>query len=109
MRYKNETKEKSNGVIYTPKEMADFLSNELISYHTSDSGNEIYVLDPAVGNGELLLSIGSLLKKRFPNKKLVLVGYTVADFKSVDIFDSFAYLACGHAFGVQRYYLLLNA
>ena len=75
MRYKSETKEKSNGVIYTPKEMADFLSNELISYHINNYDDEIYVLDPAVGNGELLLSIGSLLKKRYPNRKLVLVGY----------------------------------
>lgn len=79
MRYKNETKEKSNGVIYTPEEMADFLSNELISYHINIYDDEIYVLDPAVGNGELLLSIGGLLKKRYPNKKLVLVGYETDD------------------------------
>ena len=32
MRYKNETKEKAHGMIYTPGDMADFLSNELISY-----------------------------------------------------------------------------
>ncbi|SDA24954.1 TaqI-like C-terminal specificity domain-containing protein [Ruminococcus sp. YE71] len=75
MRYKNETKEKSNGVIYTPEEMANFLSNELISYHINNYDDEIYVLDPAVGNGELLLSIGNLLKKHYPNRKLVLVGY----------------------------------
>lgn len=75
MRYKNETKEKSNGMIFTPEDMADFLSNELISYHSDIHYDEICVLDPAVGKGELLLSIGSILKKRFPNKKLILVGY----------------------------------
>lgn len=75
MRYKNETKEKSNGMIFTPEDMADFLSNELISYHSDKHNDEIYILDPAVGKGELLLSISSILKKRFPSKKLILVGY----------------------------------
>ena len=79
MRYKNETKEKSNGMIFTPEDMADFLSNELISYHSDAHNDEIYVLDPAVGKGELLLSIGSILKKRFPSKKLILVGYETDD------------------------------
>lgn len=74
MRYKNETKEKSNGIIFTPEEMADFLSKELISYHKNHS-NDIYVLDPAVGKGELLLSIGKLLKLRYPKNKLFLTGY----------------------------------
>lgn len=93
MRYKNETKEKSNGMIYTPEEMADFLSNELISYHINDYGDEIYILDPAVGNGELLLSIGGILKKRYPDIKLFLVGYEtdkeVAETTSKELIDLF--------------------
>ena len=44
-------------MIYTPGDMADFLSNELISYHVNNHSDEIYVLDPAVGEGELLLSL----------------------------------------------------
>lgn len=75
MRYKNETKEKSNGVIYTPVEMAVFLSNELISFHNNNYDDEIRILDPAVGDGELLLSIGRKLKEKYPEKKLLLVGY----------------------------------
>ncbi len=75
MRYKNETKEKSNGMIFTPENMADFLACELITYHGKYFDDEIYVLDPAVGRGELLLSIGKLLKSRFPEKKLILIGY----------------------------------
>lgn len=75
MRYKNETKEKSNGMIFTPEDMADFLAYELITYHDKYFDDEIYVLDPAVGRGELLLSIGKLLKSRFPEKKLILIGY----------------------------------
>ena len=80
MRYKNETKEKSNGMIFTPEDMADFLSNELISYHFDAHHDEIFVLDPAVGNGVLLLSIGSILKKRFPSKNLTLVGYETDEY-----------------------------
>lgn len=55
--------------------MADFLSNELISYHINNYSDEIYVLDPAVSEGELLLSLGNLLKKHYPNNKLILIGY----------------------------------
>ena len=32
-------------------------------------------MDPAVGEGELLLSLGKLLKKHYPDSKLILVGY----------------------------------
>ena len=36
MRYKNESKEKSNGIIYTPIEMADFLALEMIKFRKLD-------------------------------------------------------------------------
>lgn len=75
MRYKNETKEKSNGMIFTPSEMADFLSNELIAYHNNINNDDIYILDPAVGDGKLLLSIGNALKKSYPDKHFILTGY----------------------------------
>lgn len=51
IRYKNETKEKSHEMIYTPGDMADFLSNELISYHINDHNDEIYVLDLLLTEG----------------------------------------------------------
>lgn len=59
MRYKNESKEKSNGVIYTPKEMADFLALEMIKYGNFDLTNstEVNILDPAIGEGELIVAI----------------------------------------------------
>lgn len=61
MRYKNESKEKSNGVIYTPIEMADYLASEMIKYSKFDFKNskEVNILDPAIGEGELILSIVS--------------------------------------------------
>ena len=61
MRYKNESKEKSNGIIYTPIEMADFLALEMIKYSQFDlkKAKEVNILDPAIGEGELILSIVS--------------------------------------------------
>ncbi len=61
MRYKNESKEKSNGIIYTPIEMADFLALEMIKYSQFDLKNakEVNILDPAIGEGELILSMVS--------------------------------------------------
>ena len=61
MRYKNESKEKSNGIIYTPMEMADFLALEMIKYSQFDlkKAKEVNILDPAIGKGELILSMVS--------------------------------------------------
>lgn len=61
MRYKNESKEKSNGIIYTPIEMADFLALEMIKYSQFDlkKAKEVNILDPAIGEGELILSMVS--------------------------------------------------
>lgn len=75
MRYKNETKEKNNGMVFTPAVMAHYLSNEIITAHSSCFSDIINVLDPAVGNGELLISIGNALKNIYPQKHLKLVGY----------------------------------
>ena len=53
MRYKNESKEKRNGVIYTPTDMADYLAAEMIKYGQFDlsTASEVNVLDPAIGEG----------------------------------------------------------
>lgn len=61
MRYKNESKEKSNGIIYTPMEMADFLALEMIKFSKFNLKNakEVNILDPAIGKGELILSMVS--------------------------------------------------
>lgn len=50
---------KHTGATFTPKRLADFLSNKLLSYLKKD--NNIKVLDPACGDGELLLSVGEKL------------------------------------------------
>ncbi|RGK65914.1 Eco57I restriction-modification methylase domain-containing protein [Enterocloster bolteae] len=76
MRYANIKKEKTNGVVYTPTVMADYLSLEMIRYKpcNSNSTGVIRVLDPAVGKGELLISFLKAIKK-ICTVKIEVVGY----------------------------------
>lgn len=75
MRYKNISKNKENGVVYTPSKMADYVSNTMKTYHTGVYNEKlIKILDPAAGKGELLNSmINTLRKDGFNN--LIVVGY----------------------------------
>ncbi len=53
MRYINQSKEKTNGVVYTPRELGDYVVRHMLQYHAI--GNEdIKILDPAIGSGELI-------------------------------------------------------
>lgn len=77
MRYKNESKEKSNGIIYTPIEMADFLALEMLKYSQFDLKNakEVNILDPAIGEGELILSMVSKILAINPEILINIDGY----------------------------------
>lgn len=73
MRYKNESKEKSNGVVYTPTDMAEYVAKQMMRYSHEGVNSTISILDPAVGEGELLIAI---INKVLPsNKKIHVVGY----------------------------------
>ena len=77
MRYSNESKEKANGVVYTPTLLADYLSDEMINYSTFDfTTNEVVrVLDPAIGEGELIVSLISKLFSVSKKLKISVVGF----------------------------------
>ena len=77
MRYKNESKEKRNGVIYTPTDMADYLATEMIKYGQFDlsTASEVNVLDPAIGEGELILSMVSKILEKNLNIIINVDGY----------------------------------
>lgn len=67
-----EKKIKETGATFTPQELSDFLANQI----TSSLGVKpslLKVLDPACGNGNLLLSVGKSLQKM--NLLHTLVGY----------------------------------
>lgn len=67
-----ETKEviKNTGATFTPKGLADYLTGRILSYVDR---NDVTVLDPACGDGELLLSMGEHLSTR--NIDFTLNGY----------------------------------
>jgi adenine-specific DNA-methyltransferase len=58
-----ETKEliKNTGATFTPKGLADYLTGRILSYVVR---KELTVLDPACGDGELLISMGEHLSAR---------------------------------------------
>ena len=56
-------KRKQTGSHYTPKNLSDFVASQIIQKYASKS-LEIKVVDPAVGDGELLLSMASLLSQK---------------------------------------------
>lgn len=58
-RYSQESNKKSNGAVYTPTELADYLSSSMV--HTINK-NYVSILDPAIGDGELVLSIVERIK-----------------------------------------------
>lgn len=49
---------KKNGVTFTPSKLADYLSSKIIKY--CDSLSDKIILDPACGNGSLLISISKM-------------------------------------------------
>ena len=49
---------KNTGATFTPKGLADFLADKITAYLKQESQR---VLDPACGEGELLISLGNKL------------------------------------------------
>lgn len=74
VRYSKTSKEKENGVVYTPVEMADYVSAEMLKYGSIKGKEIIEVLDPAVGKGELLISMINTIKSKY-NNSIRVVGY----------------------------------
>lgn len=63
--YASLIERKSSGAHYTPKVLADFVAGEIVAaWAGRPESDNIRVLDPAVGDGELLLSILATLSRR---------------------------------------------
>lgn len=64
-RYDAVSQEKSGGATYTPKALADFVARAMVSDAAlPGDGTAIRILDPAVGDGELILSLLDALNER---------------------------------------------
>ena len=58
LRYDHVGRGKSDGVTYTPSVLADFVARQIVRTGLVRSGgNPLRLLDPAVGHGELLVSL----------------------------------------------------
>ena len=78
MRYNNIEKKKKNGVVYTPTEMAEYVAMEMMKYKKNTFCDCIEILDPAAGEGELLISmINEVLNMGIPIKA---VGYETDEY-----------------------------
>jgi adenine-specific DNA-methyltransferase len=57
-RYTSVTEKKSGGITYTPRLLADFVTRQIVKTKGKLSGNDsLKILDPAIGHGELLVSL----------------------------------------------------
>lgn len=64
-RYEIVTQEKSGGATYTPKILADFVAQRIVeAARKLPSDRPLRILDPGVGNGELLISLLDQLSDR---------------------------------------------
>lgn len=65
-RYESVEDKKNSGATYTPKILADFVAQEITKKLASKNSREktFRILDPAVGHGELLVSLLEMLDKK---------------------------------------------
>lgn len=62
-RFAEVTEDKAEGVTYTPARLADFVADQIGTAASPRPSGAVRVLDPAVGEGELLLSMVTRLKR----------------------------------------------
>lgn len=77
MRYKDVNSGKENGVVYTPAKMAEYVASELIRIKDAAGLENISVLDPAVGKGELLIAFIRAVREKDSFAKICAVGYDI--------------------------------
>lgn len=72
-RYDSVSGEKATGTTYTPSELADFVATEMVRAAVLEKdGAPLRVLDPAVGEGELL---ASLLRRLPASRRVEVFGF----------------------------------
>ena len=75
MRYAYVSDKKANGVVYTPCKMADYLAGEMVDTLSPKKLTSIRVLDPAIGDGELVLSLLNRVFVLNPNAEITVIGF----------------------------------
>jgi len=77
LRYNDVTKRKANGVVYTPTLMADYLANEMVKTLSPNDLMSIRILDPAIGDGELVISLLNYIYDINPSADISVTGYEI--------------------------------
>ena len=68
-RYDIVTEEKAGGAVYTPKALADFVSQQILeAVEEQTTEHSLRILDPAIGHGELLVSLLERLSRQRKTK-----------------------------------------
>ncbi|MDU9049957.1 MAG: N-6 DNA methylase [Candidatus Electrothrix sp. Rat3] len=75
-RYKKATRKKAEGATFTPENLSDFVAQNIVTAAQDVIGSKkkLRILDPAVGEGELLLSLIGELRK-CTNHELEVYGF----------------------------------
>ena len=68
---------KNSGATFTPTELADFLSGKILSELKIKNQKSYTILDPACGEGELLLSLAKKLKLQNSKVQINLKGLSL--------------------------------
>ena len=69
------TLKKANGVHYTPPKVAQFLAFQTALCLPKRLPKQLSLLDPACGDGELLLAMANQIRKKHPKSPLQIVGF----------------------------------
>lgn len=78
MRYKNQSKEKNNGVVYTPPALAASVAEAIVAqFQPEPNQDTIKVLEPALGEGELALALLRILQAKYPKHQILLQAYDI--------------------------------
>jgi len=75
-RYGGVTEEKAVGATYTPAVLADFVAKKIAeSFQDFSTDSSLRVLDPAVGQGELLVSLLAHLTAKIEQERIEVYGF----------------------------------
>ncbi|MCR4340749.1 MAG: methyltransferase domain-containing protein, partial [Gemmatimonadaceae bacterium] len=76
-RTRTASQRKAEGAHYTPPALADFVADNIVGALGPELSGELKVLDPACGDGSLLVSLVSAVRKR-RRAKLFVEGFDIS-------------------------------
>lgn len=74
-RYELVAKKKVEGASYTPRILSDFVAEQILDHIANSKSGTLRLLDPAIGEGELLSSMLRKLSVRRKSNKVEVFGY----------------------------------